>query len=118
MAGAPITARVDLTGEGFRKTVSRDGPGAGALTVRWSDVGEVVAWKDDLVTTDRISLGFRVSSSPEVLCADEEEGGWGELMEALPTSLPEFKRHEWYLEIMTPAFEMKWTTIWGVPSDP
>ena len=114
----PISARIVVTPEGWSKHITRAGKEAVAFTVRWKDIAEVVAWKDDQLITDCINLGFRVRGGSEFLAADEEEDGWVELMEALPRELPGFARPEWYLEMMTPAFETGWTTLWGEASDP
>jgi hypothetical protein len=78
--------------------------GAENRRVAWKDVGRIVAWKRDLLTTDEILLRIDSADTPDQsLTLSEEWPGFTTLfgpMERILGVSP-----AWYREIMTPAFE-------------
>jgi hypothetical protein len=79
--------------------------------LRWVDVKEIVAWKDDVWSYDIICMGFRLGEAPHYLWCDEECAGWKEL-EAKVAQLPGTQT-DWWSKVAFPAFVSNWTTIWG-----
>ncbi len=79
--------------------------------LRWSDVEEVHAYKRDLFTTDLICLAFKKSGREEYYEIHEEMAGYHDLLEALPSRLPEFAV-EWFFTVAFPAFETNHQIIW------
>jgi hypothetical protein len=103
-------ARVVLTDGGFEVVQY----GEVVCCVRWSEVKEVFAFKLDLLTTDCICLGFRVSDAGDYCRVDEEMPGYAELVEAMPRALPGCKE-DWWSPVAFPAFATNLTTVWGKP---
>jgi hypothetical protein len=102
-----------MTREGF--VLATDGESL--HRVRWSDVEEVFAFKLDLLTTDCICLGFRISDNKSgqtpgtIVCVNEEMVGWDELSQAIAHAYPEYKEG-WWSEVAFPAFATNYTTVW------
>jgi hypothetical protein len=111
---APSAAlgRIEMMPDGFRK-LALDAPDQ-FFSVKWSDVREIVTWKDDLFTVDLINLGFRVGEADEYVAVNEEEEGWRVLTDRLPELFPAMAR-DWYTVVMHPPFARCWTTVWGEP---
>jgi hypothetical protein len=80
---------------------------------RWADVKEIVAWKDDVWSNDIICMGFRLEDAARYVWCDEECDGWGELLKKVEQIIG--KPDTWWSKVAFPAFETKWTTIWGEP---
>lgn len=78
-------------------------PKAKAAAIEWSAVSAVHAFKRDLFTTDLICLCFE--GGRNALEINEEQQGWTELVEALPSRLDGcLRQEEWLGQVMKPAF--------------
>jgi hypothetical protein len=104
---------IELTPTGFRKLARAGGPAL--FSVEWATVREIVTWKDDLLTLDMINLGFRSASGAEFLAVDEQNQGWKELGDRLPSVFPGLET-DWWPRVTRPAFALNWRTIWGEPT--
>ena len=92
--------RIVTDSEGFVVNVS-DGK---TLSVRWSDVVAVLAYKRDLLTTDEVILAFRQQPDPEVVLEISEEWpGFQDLFEPLSNALG--IGDAWYLETTRKPFD-------------
>ena len=80
-----------------------------ALSFRWDEVNEIVAFKRDLGTIDDIRLGFRVSGLWHDV--SESDDGFLQLTDAMQEAFPTIPA-DWCLEVMTPPFETCETTLW------
>lgn len=90
-------AAIDLTPEGFRLS-----HGKASAAVAWDDVRQITAFKRDLYTTDCICLLLAVRDG--IVEIDERMAGFmpfRESMERLFNLSP-----QWFLEIMSPAFDI------------
>lgn len=79
--------------------------------VRWADVVEIATFKHDLFSIDEICLGFRRADSDTFAWAGEEDLGFAALREEVDRRFTGIQP-DWFWEVMVPAFEEKWTTIW------
>ena len=89
--------------------------GTASWRIKWCDVREVAAWKDDLITTDIIRLGFRVGDEEECHCCCEEQVGWDELLAVMERVLG-VARSVWWERVAKPPFERNWTVLWSAES--
>jgi hypothetical protein len=87
-------------------------PGTNATALRWADVKEIFAFKDDVFAYDIICLGFRLDDDGTYLKIDEEHEGYKELLAFLPTVFP-VARTDWFFEVAFPAFATCLTSLWG-----
>jgi len=81
-------------------------------SIRWKEVTAVVAYKQDLYTTDLICFGLRVLKDPAGLwCIDEDMEGFksvsGDISHLTHGAWPD----KWH-DIAIPAFETCWTELW------
>jgi hypothetical protein len=77
--------------------------------VDWSDIDEVVAYKQDLMTTDAVCLEVTPGRRDVVRLDDDVAGFWilvDKLKERLPTS-----SQDWEKVVVKPAFEANRTVI-------
>ncbi|MEX2558701.1 MAG: hypothetical protein WD403_02250 [Pirellulales bacterium] len=83
--------------------------------IRWAEVDEIVAWKDDVWAYDIICIGLR-SGQKQYRC-DEEQHGWHDLLRTIER-LFAIRRDDWWRRVALPAFETSLTVIWrrGTPS--
>ena len=88
-----------------------DGLSSGGPRVRWSEIVEVVAYKDDLWSYDEISLGFRTGGEGPCVSASETDAGYEALLDELPRRFPGV-RTDWFSEVAFPAFVINLTTLW------
>ena len=79
-------------------------------SVRWADVAKVQTYKLDLLTTDCICLLFESRSGQPPVQVSEEWKGFSDLFGPLTAAFPSIPQN-WYLDVMTPAFETK-RTVW------
>lgn len=103
------TRAVSFDCEGF-KVVVGDKPGKPVL---WADVREVAGFKQDYWSFDEICLGFRVEGSDNYVWSGEQDNGFVHFR-------AEVERRfnldpSWFWDIMVPAFEEKWTSLWPRP---
>ncbi len=82
------------------------------LHIEWSDVREVVAFKEDRFAYDEICVGFRTDDSDSYRNVTEEFVHYRELLEELPRRFPGI-RTDWFSDVAFPAFVPNWTTLWG-----
>jgi hypothetical protein len=82
--------------------------------VRWPDVKEIFAFKLDLLTTDCVCLGFRISETSEYLRVNEEMPGYSALVEEMQRVFPDYN-HGWWMQVAFPAFATNFTPVWGKP---
>lgn len=83
--------------------------------IRWEEVKEVVAYKDDVFAYDIICVGFRVGDEPYYQCCDEEHKGWDELHRELAERFG-VRLEDWWQGVAFPAFARNWTILWGKPA--
>jgi hypothetical protein len=81
----------------------------GQWTVRWSDIREIAAWKDDLFGYDIICMGFRTGNHNEYFKADEEQEGWNALRAEVESR---YGARGWWEKVAYPAFARNWTVLW------
>jgi len=96
------SVRVDFDGEGFRIEGAK---------IAWSDLSEVVAFKEDLWSFDAVRLGFRTRSAESLVSVGEEAEGYRPLLAELSRRLPGF-RNDWFPEVAFPAFDRCETLLW------
>ncbi len=84
------------------------------FSLKWSQVLEIVAYKEDFFGFDSICIGFRVSATDEYLRVFEEADGYKNLLAELERQFPDIRK-DWFDEVALPAFVPNWTTIWGKP---
>ncbi len=84
--------------------------------VRWSEVLKIVAYKLDLVTTDCIFLLFELSGEQEPVQVSEEWEGFTNLFHPLLRAFPSVPEN-WYVEVMAPAFQKKYTVLYEANSE-
>ena len=79
--------------------------------IRWADVRQVAAWKEDVFAYDIIFLGFRVGEDEEYLVCNEQDGGWKEVQGKLRRRFG-IEWEKWWSGVAFPAFAMNWTELW------
>jgi hypothetical protein len=79
--------------------------------LQWSEVEQVHAYKRDLFATDLICLAFKKSGKEEYYEVHEEMVGYHDLLQILPSRLPEFSS-EWFSQVAFPAFKTNHQIIW------
>jgi hypothetical protein len=79
--------------------------------LQWSEIEEVHAFKRDLFSTDLICLAFRRSGKEEYYEIHEEMAGCHNLMQVLPSRLPEFSL-KWFSAVADPAFKTNHQVVW------
>lgn len=84
------------------------------FTLRWKDVKEIVAYKEDLFGCDSICIGFRLTDQDEYMRVFEEADGYKALLVELEHRFPGIRK-DWFNDVAFPAFVPNWTTIWGQP---
>lgn len=89
-----------------------EAPGADVTALRWDEVKEIFAFKDDFFACDIISLGFRLDHVGRYLKIDEECEGYKELLVFLPTVFPDV-RTDWFADVAFPAFATCLISLWG-----
>lgn len=82
--------------------------------VRWSDVKEIFAFKLDLLTTDCVCVGIRVTDTGDYYKVNEEMPGYSDLVAEMQRVFPDYNK-EWWLQVAFPAFATNFTPVWGDP---
>jgi hypothetical protein len=80
-------------------------------SVRWADVAKIQTYKLDLLTTDCICLLFEFRSGHPPVQVSEEWKGFADLFDPLTAAFPSIPKN-WYMDVMTPAFETKQTVLY------
>lgn len=106
--------RVALLEDGFQVTRLTDDAKGNDFRLRWADVKEVFAHKDDVFAYDIICIGFRIDEKGNFYDVDEEMWGYEELREFLPKQFPGI-REDWFRDVAFPPFEPCVTHLWGTP---
>lgn len=88
--------------------------GTQTAEVQWNDVREVFIYKKDLIATDLICIGFRISDDGTHMVLHEEGNYWESLLEWLPKVFPGI-RTDWHQDVVLPPFEPCLTLLWGEP---
>ncbi len=81
------------------------------FTLRWQDVSEIVAYKEDLFGCDSVCIAFRTSQTGDYVRVFEEAEGYREMLDALEVRFPGMRK-DWFNEVAFPAFVPNWTTLW------
>lgn len=90
-----------------------DKPEFGEVSVSWSSVQKVVAFKRDMWATDMICLAIEIPG-PRTLELNEEMIDWQPFIEQLSTylsGLPDW--HEWWPKVAFPAFATNATVLYA-----
>jgi hypothetical protein len=84
--------------------------GQALFRVRLAEVKEFFAFKLDLLTTDCVCLGFRVTDAGDYRRVDEEMPGYAELVEAMQRHFPDYNK-DWWSQVAFPAFAANYTAV-------
>ncbi len=95
--------------EGFA-VKTKESTNKSLVTVHWSGVQRVTAFKRDFLTIDCICLAFDCANE-RTTEINEEVDGWPEFQTALPAHLPGFKE-DWFSEVTLPAFATNLTEVY------
>jgi hypothetical protein len=82
--------------------------------VEWADVREIVAYKEDLLTVDRICIGFRTDATDRYKSVTEEDDHYEVLLTELPRQFDGI-RTGWFRDVAFPPFFTNRTLLWGEP---
>ena len=86
-------------------------------TVHWTDVSEIVTWKNDLLTTDEICLSFRISIDPDkYVWISEETPGFIEASEEMGKRFPSIPNY-WYSSAMQRPVDRNETVLYSKTSE-
>lgn len=86
--------------------------GKTAFRVDWSCVERIIAYKEDLWSTDLICLGFYIDGNLDrCYHVREEAEGWSDLLTAVAKRFE--VELEWHLEVAQPPFARCERTIWS-----
>ncbi len=78
----------------------------------WRDVTNAMAWKRDLLVTDRVCLALWLRDG-RCIELHEEMAGWPSLLEQLPAYLPGCRAvTAWWPEVVAPAFAANPTVVY------
>src|SRR5262245_32011414 len=69
----------------------------------WSDIAEIVAFKQDLYTVDQICVGFRTTESDKYICIEEENPEYDRVIKLVEERFQ--LRQDWWSTVAFPAFE-------------
>jgi uncharacterized protein (TIGR02996 family) len=109
-ARGPADPRVELTEDGFL-VIRR---GEIWVRVRWSDLEDVFAFKQDRFVVDEILLQFRVRGAKTVFTVSEELVGYNEFVARMQQEFPEHNKG-WWRQVAFPAFATNPTLVWVRP---
>jgi hypothetical protein len=84
-----------------------------AVTIAWTDVEEIHAFKRDLFTVDLICIEFRLGEN-RIVEIHEEMVGYHDLQPWLQKKFPEIQAN-WFTTVAFPAFVTNYTMIWKKP---
>lgn len=94
-------------GEGFDAVLGEHDDGA--ETIRWSEVEEIIAFKQGLFSYDSICLAYRLKSGAAVVIS-ERTAGFNEARVAMEAAFPSIPP-DWFLEIAIPPFDASVTVL-------
>jgi hypothetical protein len=79
--------------------------------VTWDEVEEIRAFKQDLLSVDRICWGFCCRGNDSMVVVNEEMLGFKELQKAVESRFG-VKEEDWFRRVAFPAFAPNMTVIW------
>lgn len=79
--------------------------------VAWSDVREIIAFKEDLFSYDEICVGFRVKDEDAYRIVTEEYLDFDDLLRELRYRFPGIPI-DWFADVVFPAFAPNGTVLW------
>ncbi len=88
-------------------------PEQGKQEIRWERVREIVAYRREPGSADRMCLGFRVSASDEYIEVPETADGYADLLPQLYEAFPKIDR-DWWKDVAAGLGSNR-TTIHGLP---
>jgi hypothetical protein len=96
---------------GMTRTITYEDDGSSIkVSVPWSDVVSVSAFKRDIYTYDLICIALETAEG--CLEVNEDMEGWGAMVDALPEHLPGTPDNtEWWEKVALPPFVTNWTTL-------
>ena len=94
-----------FTGNGFTVETQE-----GIIEIQWAEIKSMLAYKEDLLTTDSICLDIFCDNDKNFKIR-EETRGWYMFVANSKKAFPAIDP-SWEMEIMTPAFETKLTVIY------
>jgi len=100
---------IAVTDSGF--TIS-DKTGKLLTKVDWDNVLRIVTYKIDLITTDRICLGWEEIKDGPLVETHEEMVGFKLLCESMTQKFKSIQE-TWFMDVAHPAFETNLTTLWS-----
>lgn len=103
-----------LADDGSLKFAPKDG---GVVTIAWTSLVEIRAFKKDLLTTDLVCLELHIDGLDGVYIIHEEMAGYQRVVEAMERFLPGFTT-DWWRSVAFPAFETNYRTVWKKAAQP
>ena len=82
-----------------------------SATVRWDQVREIVAFKEDLFSEDNVCFGFRCDDSGLYQSVGEHEVDFEAFSKAVISHFPGFRK-DWRNVVIQPPFAENWTVVW------
>lgn len=81
------------------------------LSVEWKNIIKIIAYKEDLFTTDLICLGLHLLNDKNTYKLHEEMKQFNLFQEALADNLT-LTNPDWYYDVMQPPFKTNSTIIY------
>jgi hypothetical protein len=85
--------------------------------VRWPEIGEIVAWKRDDLTCDRIWMEFHLPADGRNVAVNEDDDGFAKMVREVKRVFPDSLQH-WDREIIQPPFAASLTQVYRRPDQP
>jgi hypothetical protein len=85
-----------------------------SFRVPWDGVVEIAAFKHDLFSYDEVCLAYRLRGWDQFWWVGEEDTGFAEVRLETESRFRGISP-DWLADVSVPAFEQKWTRIWGAP---
>ena len=82
-----------------------------SFSISWSDIEEIVAFKEDFWAYDEMCLGIRSNRSENYVKITESFIGYKNFLETLEDHFAEIRKN-WFIEVAFPAFAFNRTTLW------
>ncbi|HEY7769517.1 hypothetical protein [Longimicrobium sp.] len=82
--------------------------------VAWADVGAIVAYKSDDITTDTVWLEFHLAGTGQHFAIDEDAEGFWRVAEMVRQVFPD-SLQEWRGRVLLPAFAAHPTQVYRRP---
>ena len=81
-------------------------------SVQWSDIDEIIAFKIDTITFDRLCIALRLQQDGAYVTTDEETPGWKELNQQLLLTFG-VSFDKWFGVVAFPPFAENRTVLWS-----